>query len=125
MGFPIVSYLARSLHPRVFMKFPFEITFRGMSPSASVEAAIVRRLERLENVYDRIQFCHTWIEQPHHQETGSQFEVRLVVAIPGHDVVATQHHDDVYVAVANAFTSARRQLIAHTRIRRGAKRYAA
>ena len=116
-------YLARSLHLRVFMKSPLEITFRGMSHSDSVATDVAGWLERLDSIHDRIQHCHVWIDQPHHHhQTGSQFEVRVVVAIPGHDVVATQNHDDVYVAISDAFTSARRQLLDHLEIRRDAKR---
>ena len=118
--------MARALHSRRCMKSPVEITFRGMSPSPTVETAIARWLDRLDNVHDRIQHGHVWIEKPHrHQQRGSQFEVRAVIAIPGHEVVVSQHHDDVYLAVADAFMSARRQLLDYTRTRRGAKRHAA
>jgi ribosome-associated translation inhibitor RaiA len=101
------------------MKTPLEITFLGMSPSPTVETAIERWLERMENVYDRIQHCHVWIEIPHHhQQRGGEFEVRLVVAIPGRDLVVSHQHEDVYLAVADAFTAARRQLLDQARIRR-------
>lgn len=108
------------------MSIPVEITFRGMSPSLAVEAAVERWMGRLEHVDDQIQRCSVWIELPHrHQRRGARFDVRIVLAIPGREITVAQDpgrsesHDDVYLAIADAFLAARRQLQDHAQIRRG------
>lgn len=104
------------------MQIPVETTFRGMSPSPAIEAAVTSWAQRLGRVHARIQHCRVWIELPHHHRRhGDQFHVKLVVAIPGDEiVVAHEHgHADAYLALADAFIAARRQLHDHVRIRRG------
>jgi ribosomal subunit interface protein len=103
------------------MQAPNEITFRGMEPSPSVEAAVATYVERLGHVCDRIQHCHVWIDQPHHhRRRGAEFQVKITLAIPGAEIAVThEEHSDVYLALADAFTAVRRQLQDHVRIRRG------
>jgi ribosomal subunit interface protein len=110
------------------MQIPLEITFRGMPPSASVEAAIARAIDRVERVHDRIQSCHVWIDVPHrHRRRGASFQVKLALAIPGGKRLNAHAEDeDVYLAVTDIFDAARRQLLDHLRSRRGAvERHAA
>ena len=77
-------------------------------------------MERLGHVHDRIQHCHVWIDVPHHhRHRGADFQVKLVLAIPGDDIVTHDQGDDVYVALSSAFVAARRQLQDLARIRRG------
>ncbi|HET9622438.1 MAG TPA: HPF/RaiA family ribosome-associated protein [Kofleriaceae bacterium] len=104
------------------MQNPVEITFRGMAPSPAVEAAVTSWAERLGRFHPRIQHCRVWVELPHHHRRhGDRFQVKLVVSIPGDEiVVAHEHgHADVYLALADAFIAARRQLHDHACIRRG------
>ena len=103
------------------MQAPVEITFRGMTPSPSVEAAVATWVERLRHVYDRIQDCQVWIDLPHrHRRRGAWFQVKISLGVPdGERVVSHDEHIDVYVALADAFNAARRQLQDHARIRRG------
>jgi hypothetical protein len=109
------------------MQVPFEITFRGMEPSTFVEVAVATWLERVSHVYDRIQRCHVWIDQPHRHRRGLPFEVKLMVAVPGTEgVVVRAESTDVYLALADAFLGARRRLQDIAQMRRGeVKRHAA
>lgn len=102
------------------MQLPLDITFRGMSSSPAVERAVNRWAERMVHAFDRIQDCHVWIELPHrHRQRGAQFAVKVALSVPGREIVASDEGPDVYLAVAEAFLAARRQLQDHARIRRG------
>jgi ribosomal subunit interface protein len=99
-----------------------DITFRDIDSSEAVEAAVQRWAERLEHVYDRIVSCHITIERPHrHQRQQSeQFHVSLRLEVPGAELASTHHtHHDVYVAIGDAFRTARRQLQDFVNVRRG------
>ena len=108
------------------MQTPVDITFRSMEPSIAVEHAIRSWAARLDRTFDRIERCAVVIETPHrHQRQGKQYRVRIEVTVPDR-IIAISHepgdeaaHDDVYVAIADAFRAARRQLQEHAQIRRG------
>jgi ribosome-associated translation inhibitor RaiA len=103
-----------------------EIRFLGMAPSGAVEAVVQMWAKRLENVYDKILRCEVIIDQPHRStRQGRMFDVRVEVTVPDRIITASQDpgldrtHEDVYIAIADAFHAARRQLQDHARIRRG------
>ena len=96
-------------------------TFRDMPPSPALQAAAERWVARLEQVFDRIVGCHVSIEKPHrHHLHGSPFQVNIVLAVPGAQIaVSNQPNEDAYVALADAFRAARRQLLDHVDLQRG------
>ncbi len=102
------------------MAIPTEITFHEIPRSAAVEAAVLRWVARLEPLHDRVVRCLVKIEQPHRsQRQGRAFEIHVVVEIPGNDIAVSRiRHEDIYVAVADAFRAARRQLLDHVDHRR-------
>ena len=95
-------------------------TFRDMPPSPSLQAAAERWVARLEQVFDRIVGCHVSIEKPHHHRLhGTPFQVNIVLAVPGAQIAVTnQLNQDAYVALADAFRAARRQLLDHVNVQR-------
>ena len=95
-------------------------TFRDMESSPALQATVERWAARLEHVFDRIVECHVSIEKPHrHHLHGLPFEINVVISVPGAQLtVSKQTHEDAYVAVANAFRAARRQLLDHADLRR-------
>jgi ribosome-associated translation inhibitor RaiA len=102
------------------MQTPLEITFHGMSTSMAVEAYIQSWVVRLERGCARIQRCSVLVDKPHHhQRHGHRFHIRIDLTIPGRQFVITREperdpgHEDVYVAISDAFRSARRQLQEH------------
>jgi len=105
---------------------PLEIVFHNIDRSPAVEAAVRERAEKLERFADNITSCRVTVEAPHknHQQ-GNLYTVRVDLRFPGGEVVANrapaEHHahEDVYVAVRDAFKAARRQLQDRQRIRRG------
>jgi cold shock CspA family protein len=104
------------------MQIPVEITFKEMERSAAVEDRIRELAGRLERVYDRVVRCDVMVETPHrHQSKGRQFHVRVRLTVPGGEIVASHDpgpygaHEDVYVAIRDAFAAAKRQLEDHAR----------
>ena len=103
------------------MQVPTEITFHGIEHSDSAEAAIQRWVARLEHVYDRIQRCEVVVSQPHKRHRqGREFQVGIVLGVPGNDINITHvMHEDIYVAIADAFRATRRKLQEHADLQRG------
>jgi cold shock CspA family protein/ribosome-associated translation inhibitor RaiA len=108
------------------MQLPLQITFRGMSPSPAVEAAIRERAGKLEQFFERIMSCRVVVEAPHrHKHKGKLYSVRIDLKVPRGEIAVThsgpkdQAHQDVYVAIRDAFDSARRLLEDHAREFRG------
>ncbi len=107
------------------MPLSLQITFRQMEPSPAVEARVRELAERLDKFSDRIMSCQVVIEAPHHhQRQGKLYEVHIELTTPGSEVVASrqhserQSHEDVYVALRDAFRAVRRQLTDHQHLRR-------
>ena len=108
------------------MKIPLEIVFRNMDRSEAIEARVRERAERLGRFSDRITRCRVAVEAPHrHQHHGKLYKVGIEISVPGRQLVinhagpAEQAHEDVYVAIRDAFAAATRRLEDHVRIRRG------
>lgn len=81
---------------------------------------------KLEKFYDHITSCRVAVEaEHHHQHQGNLYKVRIDLSVPNkHLVVSKDHHDkqsheDVYVALRDAFAAATRQLEEYVRIQRG------
>ncbi len=109
------------------MPVPVQITFRDMEPSAAIEERIHARAAQLDRFDDRITHCHVVVQAPHrHHQHGAIYQVHVDLTVPGAHVVANRHpdanhsHEDVYVAVRDAFDAARRQVEDHVRRQRGA-----
>jgi ribosomal subunit interface protein len=103
------------------MNIPTEIMFHQLEHSDAVETAVQRWVARLEHIFDRITKCTVTVSQPHKRHRhGSEFCVNVVVEVPGGEIAATNmRHEDIYVAVADAFRAARRQLTDHIDTQRG------
>jgi cold shock CspA family protein len=121
------------------------ITFRGVEPSAALEADIYAHIKKLETYYGFIMRCRVLVEfvQRHH-EAGNRYHVRIDFTVPGEEIVvahegglhATAQDTDAekatkqaeshperkhaHVAVREAFDAARRRLQDYARRQRGA-----
>lgn len=102
------------------MQLPLQVTFRNLEPSEAVEAIVRRKAEELDKLYDRIMRCSVVVEAHHkHHHKGNLYHVRIDLTVPGSELVVNrepdQHHahEDVYVAVRDAFNAACRQLKAY------------
>lgn len=108
------------------MQTPLRITFRHMEASPAVEARVREHVEWLERFYDRITGCHVVVERPPaHRHKGAPFDVKIDLTVPGDEIVVRSEraahgaHVDVYVALRDAFDSARRLLQDYAREQRG------
>jgi cold shock CspA family protein/ribosome-associated translation inhibitor RaiA len=106
------------------MQIPVEITFRDIEHSDAVEARVRDWVDKLERVYDRITRCEVIVGQPHHRHRkGNAFSITVRLTIPGGEIVSSHDpgpdgaHEDVYVALRDAFMAAKRQLEDAVRVR--------
>jgi ribosomal subunit interface protein len=104
------------------MKLALQVTFRDMPRSEAVEAEIRRRAEKLEAFCDRIMSCRVTVETPGgHKHQGKLHSVHIDLKVPGEEIASTrrQEHEDVYVAIRDAFDAVRRRLEDYVRRSRG------
>ncbi len=108
------------------MDVPLQVSFRNLEHSDAVEARVREKAEKLEQYYGRITSCRVMIEAPErHRRKGKLYHVRLEINVPGDTVIVSRHpsekqaHEDIYVAIRDAFNAARRQLEDHSRKQRG------
>ena len=109
------------------METPLDIVFQGVGSAPGIEARIRKEAEKLERYHGRITGCRVVIEAPHRRhEKGNLFSVRVEISIPGRAPLvvsrspdARHAHEDPYVALRDAFDTARRQLQDMTHRQRG------
>lgn len=109
------------------MQIPLQITFRDMEPSTAVEAGIREKAGKLEQFYDHIMSCQVVVEAPHsHHHKGNLYQVRINMTVPDGELLVNHghhhqdhSHEDVYVAIRDAFDAMKRQLEDYARKRRG------
>jgi ribosome-associated translation inhibitor RaiA len=110
------------------MALALQISFRNMDHSASAEAQVRRRAEELAQFSDRIGTCRVTLEATHPQHRqGRLYQVHIDAALAGghhilvnRDAGGNHAHDDVNVAIRDAFEAARRQLQNYLRRTNGA-----
>ena len=107
------------------MQIPLQITFQNMDPSDAIEAHVREKAARLERFSEHVTSCRVTVEAPHkHKHKGTIYEVKIDITVPGSEIVVSKHpgenhaHEDVYVAIRDAFDAAKRQLEDHVRRRR-------
>ena len=105
---------------------PLEIRFHQMDPSPAIEARIREKAADLERFADRITSCRVTVEHDHgRHHKGNLFRVRIALGMPGKELTVTHTgpkdhaHEDVYVAIRDAFDAAVRRLEDRVRTRRG------
>jgi ribosomal subunit interface protein len=108
------------------MKLPLEVTFRNLTRSEAVETSVREHAERLDRYCSDIMSCRVVVEASHkHHHKGNLYAVRVDLTVPDAEIVASRTpgddhaHEDVYVAVRDAFEAVRRQVEDYTRKRRG------
>ena len=108
------------------MAIPLQISFRDMDPSPAIEARIREKAAKLERFASRITSCRVVVEaRNRHQRQGTLYNVHIDLRAPGEQLVVghghplDHAHEDVYVAIRDAFAAARRRLEDHARRARG------
>ena len=108
------------------MQIPLQITFRHMERSDALEAKIREKAQKLEQFSEHIMSCRVTIDLEHkHHHQGKLYGVKIDITVPETEIIADRHpdkhhaHEDVYVALRDAFDAARRQLEDYVRKQRG------
>lgn len=93
------------------------MTFRHIDRSGALEARARELGERLRRYHSGVRQCHVTVEGAvDHRAGGSLYRVKIHLSVPGAQIHAdSRHHDDtahgdVYIALRDAYSSARRQL---------------
>jgi protein required for attachment to host cells/ribosome-associated translation inhibitor RaiA len=96
---------------------PVSVVFRNMEPSPTVHSAALRHMAKLGRKYGRIVSCRVTVEAPHrHHRKGRLFLANVDLMLPGREITTkdtgkNKHaHEDVNVALRDAFDAAARQL---------------
>ncbi len=99
------------------MQLPLQITFRNMEASPAMEGLIREKAAKLDRYHNHIMSCRVMVEARHrHRHKGVIYHVRLDITVPGKEIVISREpeldhaHEDVYVAIRDAFDAARRRL---------------
>jgi cold shock CspA family protein/ribosome-associated translation inhibitor RaiA len=99
------------------MQQPIQIAFRNMKPSEPLKETVRNEAEILDTLCDQIIHCRVVVEAHHkHHHQGNLYHVRVDLTVPGKELVVSREpdehhaHEDVYVAVRDAFNAITRQL---------------
>lgn len=111
----------------IAMQIPLHFTFEGLPPSEAVERRVRQEVDKLEKFHDRITGVRAIVARSEHRHRkGDTYSVRLYVSLPGGADIAVDRasalnraHEDVYVAIRDAFKAARRQIQDLQRRRQG------
>lgn len=98
-----------------------QIIVRDMPTSPALESHIRKRVAKLNHFRQRIQSCRVVVDQTQkHKHQGKLYNVRIDLAVPGKELAVTRKiHEDVYVAIRDAFHAVTRQLEEHKRKQQG------
>ena len=100
------------------MKVPLELAFHNLDSSDALKDKIRERVDRLERYFNDITSCRVSIEAPHKSQYNTQhYEVHIDITVPGTELAVSSDpkpeandHNDVYVAIRDAFNAAERRL---------------
>ena len=108
------------------MQLPLDIRFHNTDRSPAVESEIRERAAKLERFGGDIVSIRVSVEgPPRHSHHGGLYAVSVDLRFAGGEVVASRHpaeraeHEDIHLAVRDAFRAARRQLQDRVRKRDG------
>ncbi len=103
-----------------------EVSFDGIPIDDAVREAALDHVAQLERFSSQITGCHVVVAMPHRRHrAGNLYSVRVDILMPGGEIVVNHDHhqnrahEDVYVAMRDAFDAARRRLEDHVRRMRG------
>jgi ribosomal subunit interface protein len=95
------------------MQTPLQIVMQNVPHSDALDTRIRDCAAKLEQVFPRVSSCRVAVEETDkHRQQGRQFRVKVEVRAPGlGEAASTLHsHEDVYVALRDAFDAVHKQL---------------
>lgn len=98
-----------------------QTNFRNIPQSDAVEQRIREKADKLERFHPQIIGCHVRVEALHkHQHQGRQYSLKIDLHMPSGQIVVNRESDeDIYVALRDAFSAAKRQIQEHDERQRG------
>jgi ribosomal subunit interface protein len=99
------------------MRIPLQVTFRNIPHSSAIESTITEKARKLDRFFDRIMSCRVIVEETQRRRhQGKLHSLRINLTVPGKELAVTrEEHEDIYIAIRDAFDSAVRQLEEHGR----------
>lgn len=104
------------------MEIEPQISFRGVDATPEINQLIRDKIDKLEQVHNRITSCRVMVEQPHQKgKKGHAHHVAIEIEVPTGRVIVNRKpgdvnaHEDLRIALRDSFNSARRQLIGQIR----------
>ena len=106
------------------MQTPVQIAFHGLEKSDAVEERIREKVAKLEQFFDRITSCKVTVERHHRPRLEDKvkdqpFHVSIFLGVPGDELVvkrdpkdasALKGHEDIQIALRDAFATMERRL---------------
>jgi ribosomal subunit interface protein len=94
------------------VKQPLEVRFLGMEASPAVEAAVRAKAAQLDQFRGDLMACRVTIALEHkHKHQGHPYAVRIDLTMSGQErCIDRVQHEDVYVALRDAFDGIKRQI---------------
>ncbi|SIS51734.1 HPF/RaiA family ribosome-associated protein [Insolitispirillum peregrinum] len=113
------------------MQVPVQVTFHGLDHSAAVEERVLEKVAKLEQFCSDIISCRVTVEL-HHKNTsnahrkGEPYLIGVSVSVPGDELIVKRslkddelhEHEDVGVALRDAFQAMERQVKEYVERRR-------
>jgi ribosomal subunit interface protein len=108
------------------MQIPLQISFSNMTASDAVRTRIEELAARLDRFHDRIVSCHVVVSAPNRrQRKGRLYKISIDLTLPGSQIAVNRSptedhaHEDIYVAIRDAFDAVTRRLEDTARLSRG------
>jgi ribosomal subunit interface protein len=113
------------------MQTPVQIAFHGIDTSDAVADRIREKVAKLEQYFDRITSCRVTVERHHRARVEMKvkdqpFHVSIFLGVPGDELVVRRDpkkptslkgHEDIQIAVRDAFDTMERRLKEYVRKR--------
>lgn len=103
-----------------------KVQYLDFTESEAVTAAVEAHAEALEKSFRRVMSCHVVISRPHRKlHQGGIYHIKIRLHVPGSQIIIDKEpglnhaHEDVYIAIRDAFLAARRRVEEFSRIKSG------
>lgn len=107
------------------MQLPVQVIFRNLESSDAIATRVQQSAAKLDKFYNRIIGCKVTVEAPHwHHHKGNLYSVRIDLTLPKGELIINRNpdkdhaHEDMYVAIRDAFDAAERKLKDYAETRR-------
>jgi ribosome-associated translation inhibitor RaiA len=111
------------------MMVPLQLTMRGTTQTPGIADHVRRRVAQLDR-FGGIVGCHVTVEGPHrHHRKGNLWSVRVDLTVHGAELAVSRGpgedhtHEDLHVAIGDAFDAALRRLNHRIERRRALQRH--